>query len=450
MVAAAGKISLRISEDKMSAELAVAPGTALSFDDVRQELAAQGIVFGIDLFMIERVLAEPGEWLKIAQGQSSVATVHGSIQQHFQTPGKKSPEEGEGKADFKNLGLIVNVKAGDKLATLIDAIPGIPGRTIVGRETGVEEARRATLRAGKNTELDAEGRNLFCSVNGRIVIDTKGTISVEPDLKVHGDVGPATGNIDFIGPITINGNVCSDYQVKSADTITINGAVEGASVFAVNSVKVLGGVFGAEKAVIQSRGDIEVRHAQDAALLCGGTIRVNESLLRVKAVAAHEIIIEEGTIIGGTTTAPRISAKTLGNEAGTKTIVEIGIEPRTKLTADRLEREFRTHRAALLKKRVRLDPLVALINGGKILQRDDKAQLDILEAECAELEKQILEVGAELKLLLQNPAACVSGELAVSGALYPGTVIASVHSDYSIGMPRSELTIAITDGKIVL
>lgn len=442
-------IAVRISEDKMSADVMIAPGAGASVGDVRQALIEKGVKYGINIPAIDDALLKLGEWTTAASGLPSIKTVHGRIEEHFERPGRKVISD-EAQADFKNLGLIVNVKAGEKLATLHDPLPGSPGRTVFHNEIPVEDPKSGVLRGGKNTILDPTAHYLHAQINGRIVIGPDGAISVEPDLLVQGDVGPATGNIDFIGPITITGTVCADYHVKSADTILIKGSVEGAFLDAVNGIVVSGGVFGAGKAVLQCRGDIEIKHAQDATILCGGTIRVHESFLRVTAVAAHEILIETGTILGGITTAPRISAKTIGTEARTRTIIEIGIAPRAKLNATRIETEFFHTRASLLKKRGRLAPLTAAVNSGRIISREDRGEMEVLETECGELERKILELAADLKILLNSSTSCVKGELAVAMGIHPGVVISSVHSEYPIGMGRPEINLTVVDGTIAL
>ncbi len=445
-----GHVAVRLGRDGMNAEAQVSAGdVSPSPAEIRAYMASQGVLFGISDEGIARAIAEPGSWVVVAEGQPARKPVHGRVEFHF-TAGDRPRVaiDEDGTADLKELGLLENVTAGHLLCTLLDPVAGAPGRNVRGELVFPEEARTATLNPGKNVIVSPDGRELHAAIDGRVVLDRDGSVSVENVFTVSGDAGPATGNINFLGSVVVTGNVCSDYRVKAAQKIIVGGAVEGAVLEAGQEIVVKGGVSGAGKALLQCPGNIRVRHAQDARIFCGGTLTVDQDLLRVTAVAAHSIVADRGAIVGGCVTAPVIKAARIGSDSETHTVVEFGISPRTKLICTRLEGDFLAARERLIRIRRKLQPLQAAHNAGKILSGEDRSLMEALEVEQSEMEAKILAVAGDVKHQVGDPSSDIAGELAVTGSVHPGVILSTCRQVRPIQKEVRNLLATANEGKM--
>jgi hypothetical protein len=444
------RVDVRVSEDRMTAEVMVFKASPEpSIFELRALLANKGVLFGLNDDCLKEALAAPGTWVAIAFGKLPREPVHGHVQYHFRSEKKPHVEiAADGKADLKELGLIENVAAGHILATLVDPVEGEIGRHVTGDPIHVEGARPGALLPGKNVSIAPNGRDLVAGINGRVILDKDGRVSVDDTYVVMGDVGPATGNIDFVGTVRVSGNVCADFRVKASERVEIAGHVEAAVIEAGKEITIKGGVSGAGRAILSSPGSITVKHAQDARIFAGGTLVVKESLMRVTAMAGQEIRVETGAIIGGVATAPVIHAAGLGSNAEARTVIEVGIAPRVRLMAGRLETQFITTRGELMKLRQRLIPLQAQHTAGKIMTPEDKTMMERLEPACLELEKRILLIAGEIETLVNSAAASVDGGLVITGEVHPGVILSSVKMERPVRHVLKGLTVTAHEGKL--
>ncbi|RMH59447.1 MAG: DUF342 domain-containing protein [Candidatus Hydrogenedentota bacterium] len=441
-------IELRISEDAMTAEVKIASGAAVGLPAVLNALAGRGVVYGIDQKSIEEALEKRGEWVVVARGTPAVKPVHGRVEYHFSTSQKpKVTIRKNGSADFKELGYVQNVTAGFQLATLVDPVPGRTGRNLRGDVLPCAEPVPAKLKPGRNVSISEDGRHLIADVDGAVKIDRDGVVSVDQVLNILGDVGPETGNIDFVGTVIVGGNVLSDFRVKAAEEVVVRGSVEGAFIEGRKGVRIEGGVFGSGKALIQSPGNITVRRAQDAHLYSGGDILVQDSLVRVSAVAAGKISVARA-IIGGSVAAPSVFAGTLGADSETRTVVEIGISPRARLMGRKWEMDFQKARNRLIIVRERLHPLQEAKRSGKIMDREMVVEMDRLEREEFSLLSTILAAAADVRIMLAKPDTAVPGTLTVSGTVHRGVILASCGMERPVTQEHPRLKVTASEGKL--
>ncbi|PCH69740.1 MAG: hypothetical protein COC01_00630, partial [Bacteroidetes bacterium] len=151
---------------------------------------------------------------------------------------------------------------------VIEPIQGEDGRRIDGSpiEFG-KPPKEVKIKFLTGVAISNEGKTLTATVDGRVRINHQNQVSVENVYTVLGDVGPETGNIDFVGCVAISGSVGSGFIVKSAETVLIRGHVEGAVIDAAKGITVHGGIAGAGKATLKTPADIRCRYAQDATLI---------------------------------------------------------------------------------------------------------------------------------------------------------------------------------------
>jgi uncharacterized protein (DUF342 family) len=207
----------------------------------------------------------------------------------------------DGKADYRNVDNIHQVKKGDVLAVKHPAVPGQQGIDCLGKQTPVAAVKDVQLKAGANTEITPDGMQLVASTGG-YVYHQAGTICVGVTFVLKGDVDFTTGNLKYQGDITIAGGVTDGFTVEASGDIIVEGNVDAAEVISRNgSVTVKAGIFGHGKGRITARKNIHVQSAQDIHLECGESLIVDKGMRNCHVVAG-DIKADKAscTIVGGT------------------------------------------------------------------------------------------------------------------------------------------------------
>ena len=137
----------------------------------------------------------------------------------------------KGQADLYNLGYVQNVVKGQVIAEMIplEAIENPIPRFVLEQEKFPQ---------GPNTYIDpAYPHYLLSDVNG-YVFYYNGKISVKKVLNVRSNVDFHTGNIAFVGDVMVHKDVKAGFQLQ-ANTIIINGMVEGGEVRSRKDMKIM-------------------------------------------------------------------------------------------------------------------------------------------------------------------------------------------------------------------
>ncbi len=331
------KAVLTVSEDRLNAYLSFEPcgilGKRLSEEEIVSEIESRQICFGLDTAAIKELSRqrEYGEKYLIASGTPAKNGQNGYIKYYFDTSSRKAtPKElGNGGVDFFNLQLFIGANKDQLLAEAIEPVPAENGCDVYGRAINGTQARPAArLHAGKNTELSEDGKKLFSSIDGQIIY-ADGKISVSPVIEINGDVGPETGDIDFVGAISVRGSVLSGFSIRAGSSVSIGGVVEGATVTSGEDILITGGVQGNGKAMISANGNVTAKFAESAQIFSGGSVYLESALhCDIGCDGRLELLGKKGLIMGGNTVcAGGVIAKTIGSAVATPTKLTIGISP---------------------------------------------------------------------------------------------------------------------------
>ncbi|MCL2610776.1 MAG: FapA family protein [Defluviitaleaceae bacterium] len=325
------KILIDIASNAMTASISFeAPsegGDLITESDIYAKLTETGIVYGIDEPKISHLMIhrEYGKRYPIAHGNQSGQGENGHIEYLFDTEGAslKPKELPDGTVDYKNLDNITMVKKGEKLAQIVAPTEGEKGITVKGQEIAGKPGKPVTPPKGKGIVI-ADGF-ILADVTGKVTfVDRK--INVLDLYEVAGDVGPATGNINFVGSVMVRGNVTTDFSIKATGNVEVFGVVEGAEIYAGGNIFISRGVQGMDKAKLESGGSITSRSIQNASLEAKGDV-YSESIMHSNVVANGRIEVKgkKGVIVGGVVRAfSGMVVKNLGSPMGTATEVHIG------------------------------------------------------------------------------------------------------------------------------
>lgn len=370
-----------VSKDKRSAHINLNKKILdkVNESDLYTLLSKHGITFGIKRDVIAHVVANYEEVsypVLIAEGQNPINGLNGYIK--IENPQEEDFTNSTGVHDvfnFRNVRKIPSVKIGQLIATIVPPTEGKPGRDVFGNEIRAFTGKPYRLKLGKNT-TENNGK-IFAAVDGQIST-SENKIGVLPLFEVEGDLSLKIGNIDFIGNVTIRGNVPSDYSIKAGGDLTIDGIVEGATIEAGGSIFISGGVVGFNKANIKANGDIIASYINQSKVSAGKNIEVTGSILHSECIAEDSVVLLTGNIIGGRISAGRnVTARDIGNELHTKTEINMGS------TNHLFEEEKRTYSdIALLK--------------------NDLKKLDVIFQKLAEKYKQTSSLSEEEIILLKR------------------------------------------------
>lgn len=218
------------------------------------------------------------------------------------------------------------VAAGQTLGTVTPPDPGEDGEDIFGV---CVPARKSPMPA----EIDPESidllpdHRLVAKVAGRLIF-SGGTRAVETTLNVTGDVGFATGHIDFPGPVHVDGGVKDRFRVVSRGNTTIRKLVEAATLQSARDIVLERGVAGREHATITAARNVESGYLESATVSTMGDCIVKREITNCRVRARGSVTIQSGAIRGGVIAAARsIEAATLGSAQEVVTEILAGSIP---------------------------------------------------------------------------------------------------------------------------
>ncbi|MDH4100508.1 MAG: FapA family protein [Nitrospirota bacterium] len=319
-----GRFELVISADELKATISPIPEA--SFFETEKEALLSSIRSHHVTHGILETFREEDDSLVVAEGTAAEDGKDGWIEYLFNRDHSLHITEEHGHVDYRNLGTVASTTKGAPIAKRHLPTRGVDGTTVKGTPIASKAGKMIEFVMGDNVEQSPDGYQLLASIDGcPQVVGHK--ISVQPGYTVDGDVDYSTGNIEFMGNITIAGMVKPGFSVKAAGDIVIHNGVEEAIIESGGNVTVNAGVLGRGTCSIKATGSIFCVFAEHATLDAGGDIRVKNFLKSCK-VTSHEgsVFAEEGkgALMGGTITARKmIRGRILGVELGEKTVFTI-------------------------------------------------------------------------------------------------------------------------------
>ena len=266
-------------------------GLTLTREDVAKKLQGLKVVKGVDWSAVDRMIQgkQYDRGQIIALGLPPQAGKDASIQEKIKIDSDLSPVmKQDGRADYRNVDNIHQVKKGDVLAVKTPMVPGVPGEDIFGKVLPAQAAKDLQFKLGANTEVTPDGLNLVAVVGG-YVYHNAGAICVGVTYTLKGDVDFHTGNLHYQGDIQVLGNVREGFAVEAEGDITIEGTVEGADVVSRGgSVTIKSCVFGHGKGRVAAKTGIRLLAAQDARLECEeGAVEAAKGLRNCQVTTVH-------------------------------------------------------------------------------------------------------------------------------------------------------------------
>lgn len=450
-----GDTLVTVEKDKMKAYVEItAPvggGQPCTLQKALQTLRDNQIVFGIDEDKLKEALLESnwGQTIQIATGKEPIHGTDTRISYRFQRS-QNTKVDDSAAVNYRDLGLICNVRTGELLAEKIPGTDGTPGMDVMGNELLPKKGKDLALVGGKMTVVDPSGRYLFAQGDGHVAL-INNRVEITQVFEVRGDVDYSSGDIDFVGTVRISGNVITGFRVKAGGDVEIGGSVEGAEVYADGSVMVKGGITGGAKGIVKAGSNILTRFAENARLEAGHSVYVKEAIIQshVKAGSSVKVTDKKAIIVGGIIqAASQVESKVLGAQLATQTVVEVGVNPHYRDEYQQLLKDRTEKRKAMENINHSLQTYQRQMKNPDSLTDKQKLALIKLLDLYKSMRQEMNDMEQRIEFLEEQFESSNQGQVKAHDMAYPGVRISIGKCIYIVNDPIKYSAFALDRGEV--
>ncbi len=343
---------------------------------------------------------------------------------------KKDPNsQEEAGPSLRDLNLFDNIRVGTIVARFYPAKAGTDGRDALGKAVKAPASQALTLKLDQSLELKpeaaGEGYQAIVAKTSGYLLDDAGALSIKDELLVRGNVDFHVGNLDFVGSITVKGDLLTGFTVRADKTISIQGSVQGGVAHSRTAdVLVKQFVFGGDHGSIVCGGSFSCATARKASVEAIGNILIGKEAIGCSFRTQAAVIGEKAKIIGGSIhSVCGVDALQLGNDSEIPTIIELcsDIEMTTEYTT--LSVGIASHRKAAHLLELHLGPYAKNASRVEVLKGPFRARIEALLRKKREVDRSLLELLTKQTKLLETSRVAQVVRLNVRKMLYPGVIV---------------------------
>lgn len=448
---------IRISYDEMEAYLILptplTPDDEYEFNDIMEKVRAAGVKIGINEDKISGMISERyfDRECMIAKGIDAVNGVDAYFDFHFDTNFNKVPSRREdGTVDYWSIHTVELVDEGQVIATYNEPVDGSNGMTVKGKLLVAKRGRPLPPLAGKGFDRSEDNKTYTANMTGKIEMKNN-RIMISEVHEVHGDVGIKTGNIDFRGDVIIHGNVPTGAVIRATGSVTIDGTVEGALIDANKDVIIRGGMLGASRGTILTRGNLTAKFLEYTKVKAHGSV-TTDSLINCNITSYDKVFLKgkHASVVGGVVhAATGIEAFNFGNEYGVKTEVYVGVNQEVKKQINYHENCIIEAQDMIDKISMGIQQLEEAVKAGAVIPPNDPRKASLLrtkitkQADLATHTQQLNEMSSVVE--------CAKGaSINVIQDVYMGVTIGINDSLHQVKEQQTSVSFFERDGKVVM
>jgi len=346
------RMAVLLSQNKMEGYLVLektGDDFALSPEDLAEKLNGGGVTVGVDtgrlgLAMRGAMKGGKAEPVLVARGTEPKDGEDGQIEFYVQPSSEEARYErgSDGSVDYHSTHLIENVFEAQEVARVLPPRPGVQGRTVTGETLDASDGEPAKVRAGKGVRVESGGELFVAEIPGRLVVEDD-TLSISQSYEIKGNADYSTGDVDFVGQVTVSGDVQDDFKVKAGMGLEVRGTIGACGIEVTGPLTVGGGIAGKTRAEVHVEGPVRAKYVNEAKLEAADDITIEREAYNSILHTTGKVVCEQGKIIGGEVIALRgIIVGTAGSEMGVATRLSAGIDyrraERLRQTAENVER----------------------------------------------------------------------------------------------------------------
>ncbi|MCL1917899.1 MAG: FapA family protein [Peptococcaceae bacterium] len=432
---------ITVSQDKQKAFLTLtAPkngGNPISVPIITHALTEAGVVHGIREETINALVRTPhyGREDLVATATPPENGQDATLSYLFSLTKEAKPKvHSDGSVDFKQLDIVQNINADEPLCSKTPATPGTPGTDILGGVIDPQPGKDKPLPSGKNTYVSENGLDLLAKVSGQVDL-VQNRVTVLNVFEIAENVDYSTGNIDFVGNVTVGGDVCAGFLVRAGGNVFIKGSVDGGTIEAEGDVTIAKGFNSQTSGKIKCNGNLRCRYLQNANVDVGQDLETTscvKSIVRVggnaKFVGSQAMLLASRVTAGQT-----IEAFNIGSQNSlVSNIIEVGVNPSISERAARIPEEIKQC-TDNIKNLSRVITHYEQLQERNRLADEKQAELANLKATVKSTEQDLLALDSESQDVRQKMEQLGFGSVKVTGTAFAGTQI-------TIGSEKKVLT----------
>lgn len=366
-------------------------------------------------------------------GQDEVFVWDPMYQQHL------DEWKSDAKVNYYTLNSILTVNADDRIGSIRPAVPEQPGITVSGKPIDPARSAKCMELDPETVARDAEDHTQVTAlVSGHVVCRGNKLLVVEV-LRIPGNVCFSSGNIDSSIDVEIKGVVQDKFEVKSARSVTVGGAIEAATVIVRGNVVVGRGILGRRYGRVQAGGNVIAKFCDEADLHAGGDVKLARQAMNSRIHCEGKLLIGSGALVGGCTYAKEgVVVATIGSGADVPTRIAVGVHPYVLLQAAKIDEELKSTRKGIERIRQNVQPLMQDMKRLTAAQREQATELLFKADEAEAIMAERIE---QRDRMLAEDAPKSKPSIRVSGTIHPHTTISidskEVHFDKLMHGPVS-------------
>lgn len=448
------RTAISFSPDGMTAYLRLPEpeaGMQYRLEDIQDALSASGVKKGIDQKAIVGMLQSRtyGRSVAVAAGKVPVDGKDGYFEYMFESKLDGKPRINEDGTVSYAIKLFEMVTEGQVIALYHPAIQGVDGYTVKDAPVRARVGRELPPLRGRGFECNPDGVTYVASITGKIdKINDK--INILPVYEVSGDVDANMGNIEFRGDVIIHGSV-DDVEIRAAGTVTIDGVVQGGSIFANKDIVLSGGVLGNGKSVIDAKGGISAKFFEFATVRSKGDITADIFLnSNVYCEGSAFVMSKKGCIVGGSVHAVGgIEANSIGNNAEIRTHVLVGNGGEVRMKMEELNNSIKTAAANISKAETILQKFQEYEEKTGQSCKDDPRRVQLVRIRVRDMARKAADEDALKKLRIMVDSA-KGANIKVRKKVFPGVFVSIDSCDTSCKDTFSDIIFIKQQEKVVM
>jgi len=446
-------IHVSMSDNRMEAYIRVEPpmydGALPTFKDYEDALVHRKITYGVDTAKLKDLAAHPiyNKDHLIAKGLMPINGENGTYVFQFSLEKNNRPKEkSDGTVDYRDLGIVENVKKGQVLCIITPPTDGSEGTALTGIRLKQVKGKAVPPLSGKNTELSEDGTAIYSKIDGQVAYDGR-KINVSETFYLKGDVDNSIGNIKFIGNVVIEGTVLDNFVVEAGGNIEIGGTVGSVTLKADGNILLRSGIIGGE---VNCKGDLTSKFIEHCHVFAGGNITA-DFVMTSNIKCGNNLILtgSKGKIVGGSCMAGQnITARIIGSLTGLETDLGIGMDPSIIARQQELVKQL----PGLEKQIVSLKSLISLLKEHESANRltpDKKVMLDNANSSHLKCIGLFVSSKQELSEINEKLQSAGHGKITCTGTIFPGTRITIGSAKILVSDALQSTSLFYSDGCIL-
>lgn len=206
-------------------------------------------------------------------------------------------------AHYHSLRLFDNIRVGQKVARIYKPKPGKPGIDILGKIIPAEMGDEFIFELCENLKLEHNSNKPYSTIVSKsygYLTENNGVLKLHSEFIVDGDLNLRYGNINFVGSVSVTGNVLRGFSIKANEGIKINGDVEEANLQSANGSIVVGGYsYGGRNSLIRAGKDFICNIAHELNVEAKNNIVIKKESIDSNLYAQGSTLVDSGVFIGG-------------------------------------------------------------------------------------------------------------------------------------------------------